>query len=447
MSKRNQTTGIPKAGDRPTPKDAPQGSTLRGRLQPRLLNEYKSKHEREVMIQRYVLLGVGAIAVLVVLILAVTFLFDQVITPNQLVANVNGETINVGQFRSRVRLERAFLNESVNNQVANLRALGASDDQINQQIQQSPQWNELQVSDQLGLRVLNDMIDDILLRDKAAELGITVTQDDIQAQIDAYFGYDRAAVGVEATATPTPTTTPTPFVSPTPTLTPTVTPTAEITSTPTITPVASSTPTSTPDATQQANNYTTVRDAVFGRIRSSASVSDAELNRYFETLALRKAVAAQVLGAASDTTLYVNARHILVATEAEAQDIIDSLNAGESFAELAASVSTDTGSGARGGELGWAAAGAYVTEFADAVRTAEVGAIVGPVQTSFGYHVIQVRAREDRPATAASADSEQSLAVDNWLQGLRDSDEFTIETYDVWTDNVPTEPRFIARSS
>ena len=50
-------------------------------------------------------------------------------------------------------------------------------------------------------------------------------------------------------------------------------------------------------------------------------------------------------------------------TEEEANDIINALNAGESFAELAKSVSTDTGSGAKGGELGWQPATTYVKEF------------------------------------------------------------------------------------
>ena len=49
----------------------------------------------------------------------------------------------------------------------------------------------------------------------------------------------------------------------------------------------------------------------------------------------------------------------------------------------------------------------YVTEFADAVKTAEIGALVGPVKTQFGYHIIQVRAREDREMS--DSDYEQAL--------------------------------------
>ncbi|MDX2160487.1 MAG: peptidylprolyl isomerase [bacterium] len=448
MSKRNQTTGAPKVGDlKPAPKpESSESKSLRGRLQPRLLNEYRTRHEREAVVQRYIILGVTALAVLIAVILGITFVFDQLITPNQVVASVNGETITVRDFRSRVRLERALLNETVNSQIAFLRAAGATDDEINQQIGQSPEWQELNgSSDQLGLTVLDSMIEDVLLRQEAATRGISVTSDQIDAQINEYLGYDPAAFAGDPTATPTRTATPTPFITPTPTLTPTITPTAEFTTTPTLTAAPSSTPTNTPDATQRAQELTNVRSSTFDQIRRSAGVGDEVLNVYFESLALREALAQDVLQTASDTTTFVSLRHILVATEPEAQDVLAALNAGESFAELARAVSTDTGSAQRGGEYTWAPISNYVTEFAEAARTAEIGTLVGPVETEFGYHIIQVRGREERPASADTVEAEREQAVADYLSDLREQQEAAIEIFDVWTDNVPDEPRFIAR--
>ncbi|MGH8914814.1 MAG: foldase protein PrsA, partial [Acidimicrobiia bacterium] len=82
------------------------------------------------------------------------------------------------------------------------------------------------------------------------------------------------------------------------------------------------------------------------------------------------------------------ASHILVGTEAEADDVLDRLEAGEEFADLAAELSTDTASGAQGGDLGCAPSDQYVTEFADALSEAEVGVPSQPVETEFGFHVI-----------------------------------------------------------
>jgi hypothetical protein len=87
--------------------------------------------------------------------------------------------------------------------------------------------------------------------------------------------------------------------------------------------------------------------------------------------------------------------HILVATEAEAQGILDRLEGGDDFAELAASESTDAASGANGGNLPCASTtefeGTYVPEFVDAALAAEIGEPFGPVRSEFGYHVIVLR--------------------------------------------------------
>jgi peptidyl-prolyl cis-trans isomerase C len=85
-----------------------------------------------------------------------------------------------------------------------------------------------------------------------------------------------------------------------------------------------------------------------------------------------------------------HARHILVEKEDEAKDIIDQLKKGAKFEDLAKK-SKDPGSGSRGGDLGWAAPSAYVKPFSDAMVKLEKGKFTEtPVQTQFGYHVIQL---------------------------------------------------------
>lgn len=84
------------------------------------------------------------------------------------------------------------------------------------------------------------------------------------------------------------------------------------------------------------------------------------------------------------------ARHVLLATEAEAKDVIAALNKGERFEDLAKN-SQDPGSKERGGDLGWSAPSSYVKPFADALVKLEKGKYTAePVKSDFGYHVIQL---------------------------------------------------------
>ncbi|MFT8718876.1 peptidylprolyl isomerase [Acetobacter sp.] len=95
----------------------------------------------------------------------------------------------------------------------------------------------------------------------------------------------------------------------------------------------------------------------------------------------------------------VHARHILVKTEAEAQDIIKKLKSGANFGTLAESLSTDKGSAKNnGGDLGWFKKGDMVPAFADAAFAMKPGTYSDkPVKSQFGFHVIQVLADREVP--------------------------------------------------
>jgi peptidyl-prolyl cis-trans isomerase C len=83
-------------------------------------------------------------------------------------------------------------------------------------------------------------------------------------------------------------------------------------------------------------------------------------------------------------------RHILVETEAEGKAIIEKLQKGEKFDDLAKQ-SKDPGSKERGGDLGWSNKGGYVKPFSDAMVQLEKGKMANaPVKSDFGWHVIQL---------------------------------------------------------
>jgi peptidyl-prolyl cis-trans isomerase C len=85
------------------------------------------------------------------------------------------------------------------------------------------------------------------------------------------------------------------------------------------------------------------------------------------------------------------ARHILVEKEDEAKALIKQINGGANFEELAKKNSKDPGSGANGGDLDFAAPGAYVPEFSQAMVKLKKGEMTQePVKTQFGYHIIKL---------------------------------------------------------
>jgi peptidyl-prolyl cis-trans isomerase C len=116
--------------------------------------------------------------------------------------------------------------------------------------------------------------------------------------------------------------------------------------------------------------------------------------------ALQAAYDARYKDAAPQTEY--SAAHILVDTVEEADKLKAEIVAGADFAELAKAHSTDTGSGAAGGELGWFGLGMMVKPFEDAVVAAKVGEVTGPVQSDFGFHLILVK--ETRIADKPSLD-------------------------------------------
>ncbi len=104
----------------------------------------------------------------------------------------------------------------------------------------------------------------------------------------------------------------------------------------------------------------------------------------------------------------LHARHILLQSSSEneqfaqqAREIVQQLEEGADFAALARQYSDDQGSTANGGDLGWFARGRMVEAFEEAAFNADVGEIVGPVKSRFGYHIIEVLDRAEEAVQIA----------------------------------------------
>ena len=168
------------------------------------------------------------------------------------------------------------------------------------------------------------------------------------------------------------------------------------------------------------------QDALIARITDATKpwFNDGDIRSYYDLLKDKK---------------YLNfcTHHILVADEAAANEILGLLKNGGDFAQLAKDRSTDTGSGAEGGDLGCTAKGGFVAEFEDAVLAARAGDTLGPVKSEFGYHVIRV----DKEYGVQSFDSVReaiatTLAGQNgWLEWKVYSTKIDInKKYGTWSN-------------
>ena len=451
--------------------------------------EYKSHAERDRMWQRRVLFVTVGLIALSLIVLAIAVINEQVLVPRQAITTVNGDEISTRDYQARVRFTRWLTAE----QIRSLYYLTGGNIETIQQYA-SDQLTNLQRPILMGSQVLDEMEEELVLKQGADEMGITVDDAVIDQQVDEYMA-QRVGLVAPGSNTPTPTTepsvTPTPLVSPTPSNTPR--PTATSTPLPTATPpvdeqgtplptatepvdeegnpLPTSTPTAEPSPTLSPTPTATLEpdkiqatleqeaDDWYGDATDASEVSRDTIREMFYYDALRTAVRDRLAEDVPTEELQVNARHMLFAFNPEnasdptpptdeqkaaalqrAEDALQALQDGEPFANLATVVSNDTGSGANGGELGWASPDNYVDNFKDTVLNATIGEIVGPIETEFGYHIIQVHEREIRELSASELSSRQQEAYQTWLNERLG--EANISRHDDWLDRIPETPSY-----
>lgn len=161
---------------------------------------------------------------------------------------------------------------------------------------------------------------------------------------------------------------------------------------------------------QRVVNYLLV-DTV--RTRAKMTIEKADLESYYNSHLADFTIEEQV-----------HARHILLkvddkrTAEAAESSLVAArrrVEAGEDFAKLATELSDDPGSKARGGDLGFFGRGRMIKEFEEAAFNAPAGTLVGPIRTSFGFHLIQVlekRPAGQRPFAEAEAQVRSRLAAE-----------------------------------
>ncbi len=407
---------------------------------PVLHKKHIARLEREKRQSRLILYVFIGMVAAVLLLLGYGLLDVYYLQMRKPVAKVGDAEILVSQFEPRVRMERQRLLSNYN--LYSQYALFGMDVQ-NQLAQIEAQLNAPQV---VGQSVLDQMINEQLIRLEAKKRGIVVSEAELTEAQQSAFGY-------YPNGTPTPVPTAVVVLPEVP---------AEayqlVTRTPVFTPTAAPEPTEevvepgpTPTARPTATPYT--QEGFERELNASREslmklgVSEEDYLAFFELQVLQKKVQEAVTADVPDSELQVWARHILVTEEVVALNIIEKLKHGEDFAALAAEFSKDTGSAVNGGDLGWFGKGKMVPEFeAAAFALEKTGDYTEtPVKSQFGYHIIQLIAKQERPLSASQYEAAKSQAFSEWLTKARE--EYGVEIFDIWKEHVPTEPNFITAAT
>lgn len=396
--------------------------------------------------QRRIVMGVTiAVVIFVIGVLGYAWLNETYFKKNKPVAIVNGDKITLNDFQARVRMERQRIINQYNQYLFYGKMMGLdpkTDPNLAPQLQQIAQY--LGTPLVVGQNVLDTMIDERLIMQAAADMGVTVTDEEVEQNIQENFGFF-------PDGTPTPTATAEPMVystlSPTQlalvTLTPTPEPIPTATSVPTATPDPNLTPTVTPFPSPTATPYTAegfqeeYQNTL--KVYEPLGFDEALFRSLFEFSVIRQKVYDVVTADTPREEEQVWARHILVADEDTAKEVLQRLQDGEDFGALAQEYSQDPGSAAHGGDLGWFGRGRMVQPFEETAFSLDVGEISQPVQTQYGWHIIQVLGHEDRPLTEDQYKRAKDKVFSDWVASLHEGAD--IQTFpELWQNNVPTDP-------
>jgi parvulin-like peptidyl-prolyl isomerase len=390
-----------------------------------LTPKHVARADREQTLRNRILAGAGLTLLLVIGLLTYGWIQVNVIQPPQPVAIVNGQEISTGTFRDRVKLVQYNLQSQYSSLTSILAVVG--DDAQARSTYQSQLNN---VSQQLGnplfvgSSVLDGLIQEVLVEQEAKRRGILVTAQDLDQAIEENFGFSEqpAVVASESASIPSPTAS---DLNPTP-------------SAPGPTPSPLSTTPGAAVATPYTRDLFERNYQAFLTNLGSFGVNDSAVRSELQAQLYRQRLGQTFEPEVPRVQEQVWARHILVAEETLAADLLEQARSGADWEALAAEHTTDEAGKANGGDLGWFARGRMVEPFEAAAFAGQAGEIVGPVQSDFGWHVIEILGHEDRELSDSEFRSAVALAFDEWLSTSRDAAEITIRDY--WIERVPSPP-------
>jgi hypothetical protein len=372
-----------------------------------------SRAERDARQRRRINLAVGGVLALVILIIVGGFLYEKISSQYRLsqpVAVVNGESISTTDFQSRVKLVRAQLRQQ-----ADFYANQLGDTNTAQQM-----LSQLDDPISLGGQVIDGLVDEVLLKQAAAEYQVGVSPDEIEAALEENFGYQRNPPTPAPTRTPLPTATPSLIVTQTATPLPTSLPTA--------------TPISRESALQSYQEYL-----------SALGLTDAEYRKYTE-MDLYSDKVREAIGSSVPTTteqiqfkyIRIDAAALPTVTAALEQDgFLNVFNAivSNTVPYTASAIAQDIGEWvpmeAISGTSEW---GPAVAAALFSTPVSQTTSIISNTSNTASY-IALIEAKGIEPLASSYLSQAQERAVEAWLVQRRNP-AFIL----TWSDRVPTKP-------
>jgi len=380
--------------------------------------KFLAQKEKEDRQKRIIIIATISVLVIVFALVAYGVIDRFVLTPKVTIIELEDQTISADQFEQQVKWRRRNLIMDVDQMLMTFQQLGGTQEvfgYFEQQLMLAV--NSLQQPLLVGQDVLQALTEDIILLVEAEKMGVIVDDVRIDNEIQEAFGYF-----VGGTATPAATLAPS--------STPTTSDNQDGEPDPTATPLLQPT-----EYTEELfnNNYQEFLLSVM-----DVGISEETIRDIIKISVIREEIIEIVSADIAQEAEHVWIRHILVADEDTANEVIEKLADGEDFADLAAEYSLDTSNKDNGGDLDWFSRGAMVQPFEEAAFALEVGEISDPVQTDFGWHIMESLGKDDLLLDPSAYQQLRNQAYVDWM-----SEKETIYQPIInenWSKFVPSEP-------
>ena len=357
---------------------------------------------KEARQNRIIWFGVGALCLLVLIIVLVGVITEILVRPATPVAEVNGVGIRRDDYEALVRYQRHNTRLNIQDLQNGLQSLDPTQEGNEFLITFYQQQLEQLQTTLLTIpqTALDELIDDELIRDRAGEAGIVVSDDDIEQSIMDDL---RRAASPQSTETTTDT-------------------------------VQLPTPTPIPQAQL---------DEFYKSILDSMGLSDKEFRTIVGRGLLRTKVQ-ELLASEVDTTgLVAHVQMIQTDSQEEALAAQERIEGGEDFALVAPEVSTDPSSAESGGDLGWITPGQFLSRYGEEwdtlVFSLEPGAI-GLVGDGEKFYVVRVLEKDENGPLPEEALSERRYsALADWIEEQRASPDVQID-WKLDASLIPSDP-------
>ncbi|MFN2112804.1 MAG: peptidylprolyl isomerase [Anaerolineales bacterium] len=380
--------------------------------------KFIAQKQKEELQKKIIIIATISVLVIVFGLIVYGVLDRYVFTPNTAIISLEGENIKGDDFEQQARWVRRSKIMEIDQILMTIQQLGGSNDIYAYfKDQLLADVNSLEQPLLTGQEVLQTLTQDIIYRVEAKKMGIEISDAEVDRAIEEAFGY-------YAEGTPTPIASKTPLA--------TSTPQADDSSQPDPTATPLLQPTEYTEELYQ-DNYQSFLDDI-----KNDGITEDTIRQIVEISLIQEKLFEAVTADVSRDQEQVWIRHILVEDEETAKEVIQKLDDGEDFADLALEYSIDDSNKEQGGDLGWFPRGTMIEPFEEAAFALEVGQISDPVQTDYGWHILESLGKENRPLTDSGYSSLQNQVWNDWVVEI--NAQYDPDIKENWVKFVPTEP-------